>query len=108
MKSSQALVTFYSFVTLITFCWTISFYPEMVHYLQKKSVDIHRVTKLTGTWQSLCYPELTSVFFLDFTYVLMQDAGALETQRSWTVYLQTEKRNTLIDVEAMVFLTTFL
>jgi len=38
----------------------------------------------------------------------MQDAGALETQRSWTVYLQTEKRNTLIEVEAMVFLTTFL
>lgn len=37
----------------------------------------------------------------------MQDAGALETQRSWTVYLQTEKRNILADAEAMVFLTTF-
>jgi len=38
----------------------------------------------------------------------MQDAGALETQRSWTVYLQTEKRNALIDGKAMIFLTTFL
>ena len=38
VKSSQALVTFYGFMTFITFCWTISFHPEMVHYLQKKSV----------------------------------------------------------------------
>ena len=34
--------------------------------------------------------KLTGEVFLDLTYVVMQDTGARCTQRSWTVYLQTE------------------
>ena len=31
--------------------------------------------------------------FLDLAYVEMHDAGARWTQRSWTVYLQTKKKD---------------
>lgn len=43
MQPSQSLVTFYSFVALITFGWTIPFYPEVMHDLGKKSAAISKI-----------------------------------------------------------------
>ena len=66
----------------------------------------HKKTRLLVLYSKLtcCYcwnAEYLSLTILPLlldclTYVLIQDAGALWTQRSWTVYLQTAKDNKFI------------
>lgn len=68
MQSCQALVTFNSFVALITLGWAVTFNPVMVHDLEQN--DIIVIRGHTTEWplsESKHAHKLTSAFFLDFT-----------------------------------------
>ena len=64
--------------------WTKSYFKQ-----PKSDYQIF-ITQLNNRCkQHYQLPTIFPLLLEDLTYVVIQDAGTLSTQRSWTVYLQT-------------------